>query len=413
MKSESQDQPLPLPPKGPSPRRVGDLPPASAADTTGARARPRILLVDDDEALLQLNADLLREAGFDVALSTNGHEAIEALNAEAFDAVITDVRMPGLDGLGLLRAVRERDLDLPVLLTTGDPSLDGVSEALDHGALHYLVKPVAVGKLLEAARRAVKLGTLARLKREALEAQGGGDHLVGDRAGLDAAFGRALRSLWMAYQPIVRPDGSPFGYEALVRSGETLFPQPEALLGAAERLERMPELGRVIRTSVGLSLYRQAFQGAAFVNLHPLELNDDALLDPRSSLSRFASRVVLEVTERARLDHVHDVAGRVASLRSIGYRIALDDLGAGYAGLTAFAALVPDLVKIDRELVHGIDSNPLRRKLVRSITEVCRDLGILVVAEGVETGEEREVVLGLGCELLQGFLIGRPAAVDS
>ena len=374
--------------------------------------KPRILLVDDDDALLELNAEILREAGYDVTLRTNGREAIEVLKSEPFDAVITDVRMPGLDGLGLLRAVRERDLDLPVLLTTGDPSLEGVSEALDHGALHYLVKPVPVEKLLDAARRAVKLGTLARLKREALESQGGGDHLIGDRASLDGALARALRSLWMAYQPIVRPDGSLFGYEALVRSGETLFRRPETLLGAAERLGRLQELGRVIRDSVGLALSRQAFPGTAFVNVHPLDLNDDSLLDPRASLSRFASRVVLEVTERAHLDHVHDIADRVASLRGLGYRIALDDLGAGYAGLTSFAALVPDLVKIDRELVHGIDSNPLRRKLVGSITEVCRDLGILVVAEGIETEDEREVVLHQGCELLQGFLIGRPLPMD-
>lgn len=374
--------------------------------------KARILVVVDDDALLELSAEVLRGAGYDVTLRTNRHDAIEVLKSDTFDAVITDVRMPGLDGLGRLREVRERDLDLPVLLTTGDPSFEGVSEALDHGALHYLVKPVPVEKLLEATQRAVKLGILARLKREALEVRGSGDHLLGDRASLDAALVRALRSLWMAYQPIVRPDGSVYGYEALVRSGETFFRHPEALLGTAERLGRLLELGRAIRDSVGLALSRQAFSGAAFVNVHPLELNDDSLVDPRAPLSRFASRVVLEVTERAHLDNVRDVVDRMAGLRNLGYRIALDDLGAGYAGLTSFAALVPDLVKIDRELVRDIDRHPLRRRLVGSIAEVCRDLDILVVAEGIETEEEREVLLRSGCELLQGFLIGRPAAID-
>jgi len=371
--------------------------------------KPRILLVDDDEGLLEISGEVLRDAGFEVTSCTDGRAAVDFLDAAHFDAVISDVCMPGLDGLGLLRAVRQHHADLPVILTTGDPSLEGVSEALDHGALHYLIKPVPLEKLLDTAGRAVKLGLLARLKREALRAQGGAELLIGDRAGLEAAFDRAVRTLWMAYQPIVRADGSAFGYEALVRCGETLFPHPEALLAAAERLDRLPELGRTIRAAVGEALSRQAFPGVAFVNLHPLDLNDDALLDPRAPLSRFAPRAVLEVTERAHLDNVRDVANRVARLRGLGFRIALDDLGAGYAGLTSFAALVPDFVKIDRALIHGIDAHTVRRSLVSSMAHVCDELGISVVAEGIETAPERDGAIGAGCALLQGYLIGRPA----
>jgi len=371
--------------------------------------KPRILLVDDDDGLLEISGQILRAEGFDVTSCTSGQAAIDVLDTRHFDAVISDVRMPGLDGLGLLRAVRERDADLPVVLTTGDPSFEGVSEALDHGALHYLIKPVPLEKLVDTARRAVRLGTLARLKREALRAQGGVDLLIGDRAGLEAAFARALQSLWMAYQPIVGADGSAFGYEALVRCHEPLFPHPEALLAAAERLERLPELGRAIRAAVSDALSREAFPGVAFVNLHPLDLNDDALLDPDAPLSRFAPRAVLEVTERAHLDHVRDVAVRVARLRKLGYRIALDDLGAGYAGLTSFAALVPDFVKIDRALVQGMDRHALRRRLVASMAHVCTELGISVVAEGIETLREQEEAIGAGCALLQGYLIGRPS----
>jgi CheY-like chemotaxis protein len=99
----------------------------------------------------------------------------------------------------VLRAVREHDADLPVVLTTGDPSLEGVSQALDHGVLHYLIKPVPLEKLVETARRAVRLGLLARLKRDALRAQGESDHLIGDRIGLETAFARALKSLHMVF----------------------------------------------------------------------------------------------------------------------------------------------------------------------------------------------------------------------
>lgn len=213
----------------------------------------------------------------------------------------------------------------------------------------------------------------------------------------------------MVYQPIVKADGSLFGYEALVRSGEGLFPHPGALLAAAERLDRLPELGCTIRAAVGDALSRRALPGVAFVNLHPLDLNDDALLDPRSPLARFATRVVLEVTERAHLDNVRDVTARVAHLRGLGFRIALDDLGAGYAGLTSFAALVPDFVKIDRALIQDMDTHPVRRRLVASMSRVCEDLDISVVAEGIETAPERAEAVGAGCPLLQGYLIGHPA----
>ena len=372
--------------------------------------KPRILLVDDETELLAVNSDILSGAGFTVTACTSGRDAIAALASGAFDAVISDIRMPGLDGLGVLRAVREHDVDLPVVLTTGDPSLEGVSEALDHGVLHYLIKPVPLEKLVETARRAVRLGLLARLKRDALYAQGESDHLIGDRIGLEAAFARALKSLHMVYQPIVHSDGSGFGSEALVRCGEPLFPHPGSLFLAAERLGRLFDLGRVIRVSVGETLARHAVPGLAFVNLHPLELNDDALLDPAAPLSPFAPDVLLEVTERAHLDNVRNVTDRVARLRELGFRIALDDLGGGYAGLTSFAALVPDFVKIDGELVKGIDKHPLRARLVASIAGVCKDLGIPVVAEGIETASEKEEAVRAGCELLQGFLIGRPAA---
>lgn len=375
--------------------------------------KAHILLVDDEPELLAVYTDILRGDGFHVRACTSGHDAITALASGGFDAVISDIRMPGLDGLGVLRAVREHDADLPVVLTTGDPSLEGVSQALDYGVLHYLIKPVPLEKLLDTARRAVRLGRLARLKRDALRAKGESDHLIGDRVGLEAAFVRALNSLHMVYQPIVHTDGSGFGSEALVRCREPLFPHPGALFLAAERLGRLFELGRAIREAVGHTLAQQGLPGFAFVNLHPLELNDDSLLDPRSPLSRFAPSVVLEVTERAHLDNVRNVTDRVARLRELGFRIALDDLGGGYAGLTSFVALVPDFVKIDGELVKGIDQHALRRRLVASIARVCSELGIPVVAEGIETSGEKEEALRAGCELLQGFLIGRPAPLDA
>jgi CheY-like chemotaxis protein len=98
----------------------------------------------------------------------------------------------------------------------------------------------------------------------------------------------------------------------------------------------------------------------------------------------------------------------VQSLRRLGFRLAVDDLGAGYAGLASFVGLEPEVVKIDMSLVRGIHREPVKRRLVTSIVELCRDLGTLVVAEGIETPDEREVLADIGCDLLQGYALGRP-----
>ena len=193
----------------------------------------------------------------------------------------------------------------------------------------------------------------------------------------------------MAYQPIMRTlDGSVFGWEALLRTREPAVTGPLAFLETAERLGRVGELGRLIRASVARTA-NQRRGTVFFVNLHPDDLLDEALFDASSPLSALAPEIVLEITEQSPFDSIPDVRDRVRRLRSLGFRLALDDLGSGYAGLTSFAALEPEFVKLDRGLVQGLDSAPVKRKLVASIVTVSRDLGITVVAEGIETAAER------------------------
>ena len=373
----------------------------------------RILLVDDDEPLLGLLQEHLVRAGYEVTACSDGCSALSALAGSTYDAVLSDIRMPGFEGLELLNAIHEQELDLPVVLLTGRPSMESAVKAVEYGAAGYLIKPVSNVKLLETVDRAVKLGTLARLKREALTAIGF-DRNFGEHGTLDTTMTRALGSLWMAYQPIVGcADGAIYAHEALVRSDAPEFPNAGALIGAAERLGRLPELGGAIRGQVAAALESGALQGPVFLNLHPSDLGDDSLFDPRAPLSRHAHSVVLEITERARLDGIPDVPDRITALRDLGFRIAIDDLGAGYAGLSSLATLSPEIVKIDMALVRDMDQDHLKRKLFASIVSVCRDLGILVVAEGVEREGEREAVRSAGCELAQGFLFGGPVALGT
>jgi EAL domain-containing protein (putative c-di-GMP-specific phosphodiesterase class I) len=155
-------------------------------------------------------------------------------------------------------------------------------------------------------------------------------------------------------------------------------------------------------------MHRVPSPALLFVNLHASDLNDETLISPSAPLTAIAPRVVLEITERASLESVSDARSRVAQLRELGFRIAIDDLGAGYAGLTSFAQLEPEFVKLDMSLVRDVHKHPVKQKLVRSMTTLCKDLGIIVVAEGIEVADERDTIIDLGCDLLQGYLFAKP-----
>jgi len=311
----------------------------------------------------------------------------------------------------LLRRVRELDLDVPVILMTGNPDVGSAMLAVEHGALRYLVKPITASAVTTVVAQAVRLCRLSRWKREALEHVFSGQRLMGDRAAIDAAFRAALDSLRLAGQTIVySADRRPFGLELLARTSSRVLTNPIALFDAAERLDLLHELGREVRRRAATI---DAPGGVLFVNAHPRDLLDDELYSASSPLAARARSTVLEVTERGGLDRVPDLEGRVKALRALGYRLALDDLGAGYSGLNSFAALAPDVVKLDMSLVRGVDQDPIRRKLVGSMAQLSHDLGTLVIAEGVETEAELACVSELGCELAQGYLLGLPQMMET
>ncbi len=147
----------------------------------------------------------------------------------------------------------------------------------------------------------------------------------------------------------------------------------DLLFAAAERLGRVGELGRRIRQQVVEAIRVAPVETSIFMNLHAADLSDDQLYTPTSPLGSCASHVVLEVTERSSLDRVPDVRERARALRRMGFRIAIDDLGAGYAGLSSFAQLEPQFAKLDMSLIRDIDRSTTKQSIVRSMLDVCRD----------------------------------------
>ncbi len=368
-----------------------------------------MLVADDDPLAAQVLGRALDRAGYAVTAVASGHEAAREVQQISYDAIVSDIDMPGMTGIELLQAVRQLDYEVAIILVTGSPSLDTAVRAVEHGAVRYLTKPVDHDELVSAVDYAVKVSRLAHLKRlalSAIHATAAGDAVQVDEA---ARFARGLDQVWMAYQPIISCQSrGVFAYEALLRTRETSYPHPGAFLSSAENLGRVHELGRIIRAQVAEAIPRLPGAERMFVNLHPMDLQDDSLFHPDSPLSRYAGRVVLEITERASLSSVHKLSQRLADLRSLGFETAVDDLGSGYAGLSSFVLLDPDIVKLDMSLIRGIDRNPRLERIVGSILELARSLGVRTVVEGVETVLEASALAPLGPDFMQGYLFARP-----
>jgi EAL domain-containing protein (putative c-di-GMP-specific phosphodiesterase class I) len=372
----------------------------------------QVLLVEDDPIVRLAYAKVLRTSGLVLETASDGLEALEKVRGGAYDAVVSDINMPRLSGIEFLRALRELSLDVPVVLVTGGPALETAVRAVEYGAYRYLTKPVDIQALRDTVHGAAQAGEAARKRRAsgavplaALQLPPASTDLA-----LAEQFEETLAQMWVAYQPIVAWEPAPphlYGYEALVRSDGALC-RPNDILAAAEKLGRLPDLGRAIRRRVAGSASNANRAGLLFVNLHARDLEDPDLFDRTAPLSRVADSVILEITERTALEDVPDIGARVGQLRDMGFRLAVDDLGAGYAGLSSFASIEPDVVKLDMSLVRGVDVSPLKQSVVRSVLRLADELAIQVISEGIEIPAERDTLAALGCVLFQGYLFGRP-----
>lgn len=367
-----------------------------------------ILIVDDDGLVLRTHRRMLERAGFTTQGASDGEQALSKIREHEFDAVLSDISMPEMTGIELLKEVRRSNVDLPIVLVTGAPALDTAVEAVEYGALKYLSKPVDYHHLVATMTRAVRLYRFAQLKRKTLEIAGKSERNFPDRATVESTFARGMEGLYLAYQPIVRwPDRSIFGYEALLRTREPSIPNPLIFLELADLLDRSFELSREIRRCASEQSAALPEDALLFVNLQLQDLADSELLSPDAPLTRVADRVVLEITERESLEQVRDAQGIVQELKQLGFRIAVDDLGAGYSGLMHLARLEPTIAKLDMSLIRDIDRLPNKQIIVGSLVEACRALDMLVVGEGVETVHERDALEEIGCELMQGFFFSK------
>lgn len=224
-----------------------------------------------------------------------------------------------------------------------------------------------------------------------------------------AADSAAWPAFSFAYQPIVDVSvGTVYSYEALIRgrqgesAAQVLSQIPRSGLHRFDAAARLEAVALAARLGLSCRLNLNCLPMSLLAR--PPEETIDAVA--RSGLG--AHQIILEVTEDEMIGDHARFEQTIARYREAGFVIALDDFGAGYAGLNLLADFQPDIVKIDLKLVRDVQSHGPRQAIVRAIVQVCTDLGIELVAEGVETWDEYRWLRRAGINLLQGYLLARP-----
>lgn len=220
-----------------------------------------------------------------------------------------------------------------------------------------------------------------------------------------------------AYQPIVAAHGMDvIGYEGLIRGPEgTAFAQPAALFAAAQASARQLELQMRCLRTVWKRFASQDLPGKLFMNVSVAMLvaprqHQRELLRLLASSGLDSRRVVLEITEEQGVTDFRRLRRMAALLRRLGFSLAIDDLGAGFASLRMWLELRPDWVKIDRKFISDVESDAVKQAFLRAIRDIGRTCGSSVIAEGIETAAEMAYVRELGIGYCQGFHIARPGA---
>lgn len=219
------------------------------------------------------------------------------------------------------------------------------------------------------------------------------------------------------FQPIVfLKDLDVLGYEALSRGPEDSgFEGTELLFSFAESTNMLFELERLcrknaLRTAQSLNLDRNLFLNSSAKALQDADFTPDQLSEYVGELGLKQDRIVLEITERVAIQEWESFKKTLRKFRNHGFKVAIDDMGAGYSSLQAIAELEPDFLKFDISLVRNIHENLIKMGLLETLVSLSSKINAQVIAEGVEEKEEYQTLRSLGVELGQGYFFASPAA---
>ncbi|WP_035275875.1 GGDEF domain-containing protein [Desulfogranum japonicum] len=226
------------------------------------------------------------------------------------------------------------------------------------------------------------------------------------------------QQITVTFQPIVHlQQRNIYGYEGLIRGPVgTLFHSPTRLFEIAQHSGMLSDIYNLTRQLVFEQFSNMLLPGFLFLNTHPAtilnrESEKKTTLDAAREAGLDPSRIIIELTATYPIDDVMLIRQTMEHYRRSGFAIALDDLGDGYSQALLWSETRPDIVKIDRDVIAGIDEDRQKQRFISTVLKHTHDLGIRVIIEGVEGLEEYKTIRKIGAEMAQGYYFCRPARV--
>jgi len=397
------------------------LPPAADPEDLPSalpRTHPSILLVDDDPFMLGVQSRMLRSMGYPMIGAAEGADAARALlrsARQAVDVIVCDLNMPGTDGIAFLQQLNADHFHGSVILLSGEGSriMHTVQKLLSGGQL------VILGALEKPAGRAALRALLDCWKPPPPTPAAGAEAAV-----TEAELQSAVRERqWVLhYQPQVDlKTGGVIGVEALVRWNHPArgLVYPDAFIGLAEDCGLIAALTGWVLQQALEQLARWRAQGLSLKMAVNVSMKDLAAPDFAARVGALARStgngpqgLTLEVTESCLMSPTLVPLENLVRLRMQRFHLSIDDFGTGHSSLVQLRDVPFTELKIDRGFVHGARHNQVIRPMLEGSIGIAKRLGMLSVAEGVETEDDWRLLQEIGCDLAQGWFIARPMPHD-
>ena len=377
----------------------------------------RILIADDEPALRGAIADLLSHEDGVVLVGEAGDadQAIAMAESRRPDVALVDVSMPAGGGPRAAREIIRLSPETRVIALSAFEDRPTVLEMLRAGAVGYLVKGTAGEDLIGSISKVFDGGASlsaelldgivhelsSQLRREEIELE--------QRHALRGEIDRFLtgEGLTMVFQPIMELRNRQIvGWEALARFHSLPLRPPNEWFAEAVEMELGVQLELMAIRSAMRSLPSVPAGAYLSVNCSPRAAMSPEL---EKTLGEHAPRMVVEITEHEAIEDYAALATTLEGLRALGLRIAIDDAGAGFASLRHTLLLRPDMLKVDISLTRDIDNDRAKRALTSALISFADEMGMSIIAEGIETQAELETLQSLGVPFGQGYFLAEPA----
>ncbi len=365
-----------------------------------------ILIVDDEPAISQLLTVLLTSQGYATKMAATGREALENASSN-INLILLDMVLPDFDGIKVCQQLKSnsQSRDIPIIAISGKQNKTDRIESLYTGIEDYLTKPfepeelfARVDVVLRRHDASLKEGaflqnqeTISELKRIINE-----------------------ESINVRFQPIyfLKPMRL-LGLEMLSRpQTRTSMFNPETFFKNALKYGVYYEV-EMIGWRKALKIVSENFDGKQklFLNCDPYLVESDKFKTVKETFSGYgmsSNEIFLEITERSAVIAFEVFYERLREYRHDGFKIAVDDLGAGYSSLESIIEIRPEAIKLDKHIVNGVSSDPYKSSIIKLFVAFCRENGIICIAEGIENKKDFDALIELGVDAGQGYYLCRP-----